>query len=55
MPLPIVICEDIRYDLAIFQAFCNEEIFVKANLPVFCMLIQTREKSQKYLDLSPFR
>ena len=37
---------------AIFQSFCNQEIFVKFNLPIFVVLIGQREKSQKYIDLS---
>ena len=37
---------------AIFQSFCNQEIFVKFNLPIFVVLIGQREKSLKYIDLS---
>ena len=33
------------------QSFCNNEIFVKLNLPMFLVLVRTREKSQKYLNL----
>ena len=39
---------------AIFQSFCNDEIFVKLNLPIFVVLVGQREKSQKYFDLSAF-
>ena len=38
----------------IFQSICNHEIIVKSNLPTFVVLVGQREKSQKYIDLSPF-
>ena len=38
-----------------FQSFCNHEIFVKLNLPLFVVLVGQREKSQKYFDLSAFK
>ena len=31
---------------AIFQSFCNHEIFVKLSLPIFVVLVGQREKSQ---------
>ena len=37
-----------------FQSFCNHELFVKLNLPVFLVLVGQREKSQKYFDLLAF-
>ena len=39
---------------AIFQSFCNHDIFVKLNLPMFVVLVGKREKSQKYFDPSAF-
>ena len=36
--------------LGMFQSFCNHEIFVKLNLPIFIALIGQREKSQKYFN-----
>ena len=36
---------------AIFQSFCNHEIFVKLNLPIFLVLVKQREKSQEYFNL----
>ena len=43
---------DLNNVLGHFQSFCNDEIFVKLNLPMFLALVRTREKSQKYFDLS---
>ena len=37
---------------AIFQSFCNQEVFVKLNLPIFAVMVGQREKSQKYCDPS---
>ena len=39
---------------AIFLSFCNHEIFVKLNLPIFLKFLRQREKSQKYFDLLAF-
>ena len=40
--------------LALFQLFCNHEIFIKLNLVIILLLVRKREKSQKYFDLSTF-
>ena len=33
--------------LGLFQSFCNHQIFVYLNLPIFPVLVRRREKSQK--------
>ena len=38
-------------NLVPFRSFWNHEIFVELNLPIFPVLVRSREKSQKYFDL----
>ena len=49
MPLGIALLEEIPNNLVkclwSFQAFCNQETFMKSNLPIGSVLIKTREKS----------
>ena len=40
--------------LAFFQSYCNDEIFLELNLPIFVVLVEQREKSQKSFYLSAF-
>ena len=37
-----------------FQSLCNHETFAKLNEPIFVVLVEQREKSQKYFNLSTF-
>ena len=37
-----------------FQSFCNHEIFVKLNLPMFVALMRQRERSEKCFNLFAF-
>ena len=37
---------------AIFQSFCNHEIFVKFNLPIF--LVVARQRAKLFFDPSTF-